>query len=86
MDFDDQLFRYFGTRDPAAISPDAMEAGIERMHVDLGMETNAGRRFALWALLYMLGAAPDLDAAFPNADERDSARDFMDLVDRAGPD
>ncbi|MGB7411258.1 hypothetical protein [Sphingopyxis granuli] len=83
MDFDDQLFRYFGTRDMGAIPPAALAAGTERMRVDLALETHAGRRFALWALLYMLGAAPDLEVAFPDTADRDSARDFMDMIDRA---
>lgn len=83
MDFDDQLRRYFGTADIAALNPDALAAGTERMQVDFGLETNAGRRFALWALMYMLGAAPDLDVAFKTEEERNSARDFMDMVDRA---
>ena len=82
MDFDDQLRRYFGTADLAALNPEALAAGTERMQVDLGLETNSGRRFALWALLYMLGAAPDLDVAFKHAADRDIARDFMDMVDR----
>lgn len=83
MDFDDQLFHYFGTSDLAAIPPAAFEAGTERMQVDFGLESNSGRRFALWALMYMLGVAPDLDIAFKDAAERDVARDFMDMVDRA---
>lgn len=83
MDFDDQLRRYFGTADMAAIPPAALEAGTDRMRVDFGLETNPGRRFALWALMYMLGDAPDLDVAFKDAAMRDTARDFMDMVDRA---
>jgi hypothetical protein len=83
MDLDDQLRRYFGTSDFSAVPPAALEAGIERMKVDLGLETDRGNRFALWALLHMLGAAPDLDIAFPEARDRDAARDFMDLAGRA---
>jgi hypothetical protein len=84
MDLDDQLRRYFGTADLAAVPPAALEAGIERMKVDLGLETDPGNRFALWALLHMLGAAPDLDIAFKDERDRDAARDFMDLADRSG--
>ena len=86
MDFDDQLRRYFGTADLAAIHPEAHAAGTERMRVDFGLETNPGRRFALWALMHMLGVAPDLDVAFKDEGERNTARDFMDMVDRAGKD
>ncbi|MDE8654402.1 hypothetical protein [Novosphingobium album (ex Liu et al. 2023)] len=83
MDFDDQLRRYFGTADPAAIAPAALAAGIERMAVDLGMEKDRGRRFALWTLMHMFGAAPDLDVAFKTEEDREAARDFMDMLDRA---
>ena len=83
MDFDDQLQRYFGTTDLSSIHPEAMNAGLERMRVDLGLETDSGRRFALWAVMYMFGAAPDLDSAFEIETDRNSARDFMDLMDRA---
>lgn len=86
MDFDDQLRRYFGTADLGAIPPAALVAGTERMQVDFGLEMNGARRFALWALLYMLGAAPDVDVAFKDEADRNSARDFMDLIDRAGKD
>ena len=83
MDLDDQLRRYFGTADFAAIPPAALEAGIERMRVDLGLETDRGNRFALWALLHMLAAAPDLDIAFEDERDREAARNFMDLAGRA---
>lgn len=86
MDFDDQLQRYFGTTNLAAIEPEAMAAGIEHMRVDFGLEKDRGRRFALWALLYMLGTHLDLDKAFKDEVDRDSARDFMDLMDRVQDD
>ena len=84
MDFDDQLRRYFGTADLAAIPPEGLAAGIERMRVDLGLEKDRGRRFALWALMHMLGGAPDLDVAFKEEADRDAARAFMDLAERPG--
>jgi hypothetical protein len=83
MNFDDQFRRYFGTADLAAIPPAALAAGVEHMRVDLGMERDRGRRFALWALLHMLGAAPDLDVAFKDPADRDAARDFMEMMERA---
>jgi hypothetical protein len=82
MTFDDQLRRYFGTATLDEVSPDALEAAIERMRVDLGLETDAGRRFALWAILHSLDAAPDVDQTFRNAQERDAARNFMTLPTR----
>jgi hypothetical protein len=84
MDLDDQFRRYFGTADLGSLPAEAVEAGIERMRVDLGLATDRGNRFALWAMLHMLGAAPDLDIAFKDEKDRDAARDFMDLADRAG--
>jgi hypothetical protein len=80
MDLDDQLRRYFGTADLSQIAPAALPAALERMQVDLGLESDRGRRFALWALLHMFGAAPDLDIAFPDAADREAARTFMDLA------
>ncbi|NLR69842.1 hypothetical protein HGI47_02985 [Novosphingobium sp. ERN07] len=84
MELDDQLRRYFGTDDLAAVSPAVMEAGVEKMLVDFGLEKDGARRFGLWTLLHMLGHAPDLDVAFEDAADRDAARNFMDLMDRAG--
>ncbi|PSJ43530.1 hypothetical protein [Allosphingosinicella deserti] len=86
MDFDDQLRRYFGTADLAALTPSAMEAGVDRMRVDLGLEKDRGRRFALWALMHMLGVAPDLDVAFKDEADREAARNFMDLAGGLTPD
>jgi hypothetical protein len=86
MDLDDQLRRYFGTAELANVPPAALESGVERMRVDLGLETDRGRRFALWALLHMLGQAPDLDVAFAEEADRDAARTFMDMADRLADD
>ena len=80
MDFDDQLRRYFGTADLATLSPDGLAAGAERMRVDFGLEKDRSRRFALWALMHMLGVAPDLDVAFKDEADREAARNFMDLA------
>ena len=86
MNLDDQLRHYFGTADLAAIPPQALAAGIERMQVDLGLTKDRDRRFALWALLHTLGAAPALDVAFKDPADRDAARTFMDLSDAASGD
>jgi hypothetical protein len=80
MDLDDQFRRYFGTADLAQIPPSAVSAGIEHMAVDFGMEQDPARRFALWTMMHLLGAAPDLDVAFKDAKDRESARNFMDMV------
>lgn len=81
MTFDDQLRRYFGSADLDAVPAPAVAAGVERMRVDFGLETDRGRRFALWSLLFLLGAAPDLDA-FENPMDRDAARDFMEMMEK----
>lgn len=80
MDLDDQFRRYFGTTDLAQVPAAAVAAGVEHMTVDFGMEQDPARRFALWTIMHLLGAAPDLDVAFKNEQDRDSARKFMDLV------
>jgi hypothetical protein len=86
MNLDDQLRHYFGTADLAGVPPQALAAGIERMQVDLGLTRDRARRFALWALLHTLGAAPDLDVAFRDVADREAARTFMGLSDAAGAD
>lgn len=83
MDFDDQLRRYFGSKDLDAVPPAALAAGVERMRVDFGLESDRGRRFALWSLLFLLGSAPDLDA-FDDPADRDAARDFMEMMEDEG--
>ena len=80
MNLDDQIRRYFGTSDLASVPLEALAAGIEHMQVDLGLTKDRGERFALWALLHILGSAPDLDVAFKSGEDRDAARNFMDLI------
>ena len=85
MELDDLLRRYFGTADLEQVPPPAFEAGVERMQVDLGLEQDRGRRFALWAFMHMLGAAPDLDVVFKDPAERDAARAFMEMAEKEPP-
>ena len=80
MDLDDILQRYFGTSILSEASPAMQETGIDRLRVDFGLETDRSKRFALWSLLYMLGHAPELDVAFEEDDDRDAARNLMDLL------
>jgi hypothetical protein len=80
MNFDDQIRRYFGTSNLASVPPEALNAGIEHMKVDLGLTKERGERFALWALLHTLGSAPGLDVVFESDAEREAARNFMDLL------
>ena len=80
MDFDEQLRRHFGTADLDTLPPEAIQSGVEKMLVEFGLEKDRGRRFAMWTLLHMLGAAPDLDVAFKDEADRDAARNLMDLL------
>lgn len=80
MNLDDMLQRYFGTSDLSDASPAVHEAGVDRLRVDLGLEADRGRRFALWSLLYLLGRAPDLDTAFKEEADREAARNLMDTL------
>lgn len=82
MDFDHLLVGFFGTDEIADLPPEQLAAGIDRLQLQLGLERDGGRRFALWCLAYMLGAAPDLDVVFKQEEDREAARDFMDTVDR----
>lgn len=86
MTFEDQLERYFGTRDPSAIAPQAVDAAIDRMQVDLGLASVPGERFAIWCMLFMFGQAPDIDETFAERSERDLARHFIEMSERAGQD
>ncbi len=84
MDFDQLLQNYFGTSDLSAASPAVQAAGIDRLRVDLGLETDRSRKFALWSLLYMLGHAPEPDVAFEQDEDRQAARNLMDLLASSG--
>jgi len=83
MKLDDLFVRYFGTDDLGAVSPAVLQAGAERLRVEFGLETDRGRRFGMWALMQMLGVAPDLDVAFKDAADRYAARTLMEMQERA---
>ena len=80
MDLDELLRHYFGVSNPSEAPPAVQATGLDRLRIDFGLETDRGRRFALWAVMYMLGRAPDLDVAFKDAADRDAARDMMDVL------
>ncbi|WP_095012080.1 hypothetical protein [Tsuneonella mangrovi] len=80
MNLDDLLHRYFASSEPSNQPADVQAVGIEKILVDFGLERDRGKRFALWCLFQMLGAAPDLDVAVENPADRDAARNFMDLL------
>lgn len=82
MDFDQLLVQFFGTEDIDTLSPDQLLAGVERLRLQFGLEKDSGRRFGLWCMMFMLGAAPDLETAFEDEADREAARDFMDAAER----
>ena len=86
MELDDQFRRYFGTSDLSNVNSAAVDAGVEHMRVDFGLEKDHDRRFAIWTLLHMFGAAPDLDVAFPSEADRAAARRFMEMAEQARED
>ena len=83
MDLDDHLYRYFGTNDLSQLSASARASGVEHMLVDFGLARDPRTRFTLWSLLHLFDAAPDLDVAFPDPADREAARNFMDLLNKA---
>ena len=85
MNLDDQIRRYFGTSDLAAIPPAALAAGVKRMKVDIGLSSDRAQRFALWALLLTLESAPDIATVFEEPSDQEAARNFMDLIEAGNP-
>ena len=80
MQLDDLLQRYFAATDLSGVAPDTFAAGIEHCRVDFGLEKDRGKRFALWSFLHMFGSAHELELAFENEEDREAARNFMDLL------
>jgi hypothetical protein len=83
LDLDALLHHYFGTSEIETLDAAAIELGIERLGTAFWTEREPGRRFALWALLYSLGDAPDPATAFKTQRERDAAFDYLRAADRA---
>jgi hypothetical protein len=81
MDFDQLLIRFLGTTDLATLSQAQILTGVEGLRDQFGVEEDAEDRFAIWCLLYMLGAAPDPDEAFDDEGDRKAAREFAASVD-----
>ena len=80
MDLDGLLQHYLGRSDPATADPATITPALDRIALDFGVERDPGRRFALWALMLVLGRAPDIDTAFKSSSERTAARDFARLM------
>lgn len=77
MDLDTLLLHYFGTRDPSAIEPDRLAAGLEKLGIDFGVEQEPGRRFALWTLMEAFGIAPPPAEAFEDPALRRAADSYL---------
>jgi hypothetical protein len=84
MDLDELLQHYFGTADLAALDDARLDRARERIAIDFGTQRDPGRRFALWALLYAIGAAPDPAVAFKDPAERKAAEDYAWAAERIG--
>lgn len=82
MDFDRLLAQFFGTTEIDTLNADQLLAGTQRLRLQFGLERDGDRRFALWSLMYMLGVAPDPETAFKDEEDREAARDFIDMADR----
>lgn len=85
MDLDALLHHFFGTAALDTLPPEQLSRGIEAMRIALGTEAQPGRRFALWATLHALNAAPEPACAFKNAAERKAAEDYARLTEPFGP-
>jgi len=83
MDLDALLHHYFGTTDLDRLDPEAIAEGCARARLALGLEADAGRRFALWMLLHALDEAPEPAAVFKDAKARRIAEDYARAAARA---
>lgn len=84
MDLDSLLHAYFGTTDLDTLDPAALEEGLERATTAFGVESDQGRRFALWVLLHAFGQAPDPEIGFKDPVTRRAAQDYARGVARLG--
>ena len=80
MDLDAISQHFFGTTDIDTLSPEALEAGRERVSIAFGTERDAGRRFALWAVLRATGVAPAPHVAFKDAREIRAAEAYAAAI------
>jgi hypothetical protein len=81
MDFDQLLTRFFGTDDLSTLTPQQVSAGMDRLRLQFGLERDSEERFGLWCLQYMLGAAPEVEDAFTDEEDRAAAYEFIEMAD-----
>ncbi|PZO76877.1 MAG: hypothetical protein DI640_00165 [Sphingomonas taxi] len=86
MDLDAISHHFFGTTDIDTLSPEALEAGRDRVSLAFGTEREPGRRFALWAVLRATGDAPDPTRAFKDPREQRAAQMYASAIGMAGAD
>ena len=86
MDLDAISHHFFGTTDIDTLSPEALEAGRDRVSLAFGTEREPGRRFALWAVLRATGDAPDPTRAFKDPREQRAAQMYAAAIGMAGAD
>lgn len=80
MYLDAVLRHFFGTTDVDTLDPAVVEQGREKIAIAFGTEREAGRRFALWAVLRATGEAPDPRNAFENLRERRAAEMYASAI------
>jgi hypothetical protein len=80
MDLDAISQHFFGTADIDTLSSEALEAGRERVSIAFGTERDAGRRFALWAVLRATGVTPLPNVAFKDAREIRAAEAYAAAI------
>lgn len=87
MDLDTLLTRYFGAAELEHVDPSTLVRGREALTIDLGIEQEPGRKFALWTLLEATGGAPLPADAFPDhPDLKRAAEDYLSATERMLPD
>ncbi|RXD05778.1 hypothetical protein EQZ23_12190 [Sphingomonas sp. UV9] len=86
MDLDAISHHFFGTTEIDTLSPEALEAGRDRVSLAFGTERESGRRFALWAVLRATGDAPDPVRAFKDPREQRAAQMYASAIGMAGAD
>jgi hypothetical protein len=80
MNFDDQVRRYFSISNLAAVPPEVLDAGVERMKVDLGLTkdrvsgSHSGRCCTRWNPLRIW-------MPYSRPKQREAARNFMNLIE-----
>lgn len=85
MDLDALLHHYFGSGDLEDLAPDQLARGKEALGIDFGVESEPGRKFALWVLMEALGFAPFPADAFPKHPQlKRAAEDYLTASERMG--